>query len=1026
MIPVKLTIQGLYSYKDKAEIDFSLLTEARLFGIFGHVGSGKSTILEAVTFALYGKTDRLNLSGDNRNYNMLNLKSDKLLIDFEFVTGSDKTKYRATAKTHRNKNKFEDVKAIERGAYKELNGTWQPIETGELEEAIGLSYDNFRRTIIIPQGKFQEFLQLGRAERTQMMKELFNLGKYELFYQTTALERKNSESLNNIEGQLQQLGNIETGQLDRLKEVLRENEKKIAELNVLNDAKNKAKQAMDELKSLFDRKKQLEAEQKTLEGRKPEIQAAEKTLADYETANRLFKGLFAQKLDLEKENKRYGDLLVISKNNKDKLDSQQKAITLELEKLKPEVDKKEEVLKKIEELKSIIRILAINKQMDTSHKKLQEEKSLSERIHKEKSGLTNQLEQTEKELKKLKETTPNPTLLYKIREWHLQNRQLTKSSETEKSRLKAEESNISELLKGLRELYQQDLFETMPANMDPEKGIDWLQDKKTNNIKLLSDLNSQRDHLNIKTKLEEYAHALHDGEPCPLCGSKTHPEILNIENVGKNLEKIRNKIQETENQNNQIQDSVNTLSRFQIQQKKLDGDTTKIRSGIKEIEKEQREHSEKFTWDSYRNEKELEQAIEKVEQAQYTIKNLEKSIEALRKDIEKAENQNKVHEEKIREIEKETAGAESEKNTLSEQLKLLSLEDFVQSSPSDLENSMLRRKEKLDNQITQFEEFSERSNQVQKEVNHLNGKIDADNQSLKEIGNKLQRLLHEIDEQVNNSPWESINNIERILALNINIEQERKKIVDYKLVNEATKTRIEEVEQKIAGRKFNDDEHLKLQEELKRLNTAIKENNQVLGETRNKITTLEKAIASQKELLQKKETLGQRAEDIKVMKSLFKSSGFVDYISSVYLENLCQSANDRFRKMTRQQLSLELSETNIFQVRDFMNGGKIRSIKTLSGGQTFQASLALALALADNIQKTGTTNENFFFMDEGFGSLDKESLSIVFETLKSLRKENRIVGVISHVEELQQEIPNYILIENDEEDGSSVKASWKH
>ena len=100
-------------------------------------------------------------------------------------------------------------------------------------------------------------------------------------------------------------------------------------------------------------------------------------------------------------------------------------------------------------------------------------------------------------------------------------------------------------------------------------------------------------------------------------------------------------------------------------------------------------------------------------------------------------------------------------------------------------------------------------------------------------------------------------------------------------------------------------------------------------------------------------------------------------------------------------------------------------MKTLSGGQTFQASLSLALALAESIQKFNQSNQNFFFLDEGFGSLDKESLQIVFDTLKSLQKENRIVGIISHVEDLQQEIDTYLKITNDEEKGSIINSSWE-
>ena len=129
--------------------------------------------------------------------------------------------------------------------------------------------------------------------------------------------------------------------------------------------------------------------------------------------------------------------------------------------------------------------------------------------------------------------------------------------------------------------------------------------------------------------------------------------------------------------------------------------------------------------------------------------------------------------------------------------------------------------------------------------------------------------------------------------------------------------------------------------------------------------------------------------------------------------------------MTRQKLLLELTADNAFQVRDFFNNGEVRSIKTLSGGQMFQAALSLALALADNIQHLTSSNENFFFLDEGFGSLDKDALVIVFETLQQLRNENRIVGVISHIEEMQQVISVNLLISNHADTGSLYKRSWE-
>jgi exonuclease SbcC len=137
-------------------------------------------------------------------------------------------------------------------------------------------------------------------------------------------------------------------------------------------------------------------------------------------------------------------------------------------------------------------------------------------------------------------------------------------------------------------------------------------------------------------------------------------------------------------------------------------------------------------------------------------------------------------------------------------------------------------------------------------------------------------------------------------------------------------------------------------------------------------------------------------------------------------------ANNRFGKMVRQKFGMELSEKGDFIVRDYLNGGKTRLLKSLSGGQTFQAALCLALALSESIQRNAGIDQHFFFLDEGFGSLDKENLQIVLSTLQSLRQENRVVGLISHVEELQQEMDVFLKVENDPVRGTMIKESWKN
>ena len=171
----------------------------------------------------------------------------------------------------------------------------------------------------------------------------------------------------------------------------------------------------------------------------------------------------------------------------------------------------------------------------------------------------------------------------------------------------------------------------------------------------------------------------------------------------------------------------------------------------------------------------------------------------------------------------------------------------------------------------------------------------------------------------------------------------------------------------------------------------------------------------------KEEKLQKRAENLKIMQNMFYKAGFVQYVSSIYLKQLCENANVRFHRMTRNQLSLQINETNDFEIIDYLNEGKSRSVKTLSGGQAFQVSLSLALALAESVQSNAQSDKSFFFIDEGFGTQDLDSVNIVFETLLSLQKENRIVGIISHVEELKDRIPMSLAITKEEERGSLIE-----
>jgi len=280
-----------------------------------------------------------------------------------------------------------------------------------------------------------------------------------------------------------------------------------------------------------------------------------------------------------------------------------------------------------------------------------------------------------------------------------------------------------------------------------------------------------------------------------------------------------------------------------------------------------------------------------------------------------------------------------------------------------------------------------------------------------------EKLKQKIDE----SEFTDLDEISEVLALGLDSVKEREEIELIVRAIDRLTAESERLERELDGRDYNESKHAKIlseNEELKQKTAAASSSS---GRIRNVMADLERRLVRKQALEQTFERLRIRGENINTLRNLFKGKKFIDYVSTVYLKDLCEAANSRFRKLTKESLRLELDEMNNFIVRDYLNEGKIRSIKTLSGGQTFQAAFSLSLALADSI---GRERSGFFFLDEGFGSLDRESLALVFESLKSLKKEDRTVGIISHVEELKQEIDTYITVKKETEEGSLVVNSW--
>src|SRR5690554_294559 len=436
------------------------------------------------------------------------------------------------------------------------------------------------------------------------------------------------------------------------------------------------------------------------------------------------------------------------------------------------------------------------------------------------------------------------------------------------------------------------------------------------------------------------------------------------------------------------------------------------------------DHQRLFIWNKYKTEEELNHAFSQLEEIQEKIKFSESEHQKKNDEIKKEEQRLVSAKEKLDKIKNSLTIHQTEYNTLVKNLQLINLDNYIKTESQLIEEEkgiLLKEYERL---ATDYTKLNTNLQDLNKERNILKGRLDVNILELEKEQNSINKLEEQLNAKLQNSNYSSIEMVEDILSKSIDIKSEKKRIQLYRDSVVECKSSIDRYVKEIGDNVYDSDVHKNVIKEIGELKDQIELKNKDHGRIAELLKSLENNIESQKALQKKMEALELRAENLKTMKSLFIGSRFVNYISSVYLQNLCNAANDRFFQLTRQKLSLEITEDNNFRVRDFMNGGKVRSIKTLSGGQTFQASLSLALALADNIQKITESNQNFFFLDEGFGSLDKESLNIVFDSLKSLRKENRIVGIISHVEEMQQEIESHLYIENHEEQGSVIHRSW--
>ena len=1013
MIPEKLKIKGIYSYRHETIIDFEKLTDAGLFGIFGKVGSGKSTVLEAISFAMYGETERLN-NRDSKLYNMMNLRSDELEIDFILRHLNERYRFIATAR--RNSKNFEDITKSERKAYHWENGQWVPLESADATEVIGLRYEHFKQIVIIPQGKFNEFVQLSAADRTKMLRELFPLERFDLKDPVNRLHANTKTAITSLEGRLQELAEYSEEVEKQIETELQTHQQKLkTKKEALTKQEQELKKAA-ELKKLTDSIIAAQEELTKLLQQKAGFDTLKKQIDTYEKVRLRYEALLERLNEIEEEMERL-------QNQKSEQEQELHTIQQKIKQFR--IAQKEILDRDGDEEKHKLQITGVEKalnikksqqELDSLNVMMQQDGESLKKVQNEWDMRKKERDQQQASLIKLREQLPDESALYALQNSF-------KDEENLRQRLKTaqdEHENVTKLIKELTTRRIQ-IVESIANHLQV--------DGKHSELKLnearaaiqeamgvkkdaLQKLQNHKQNLDVKSGLAAHAQSLKAGEKCPLCGATEHPEPYSDEALAKEKDNVHEQISGLEHHREVLNEALIQLNGLEDRFKK---ETDQIKAREKQVSEAQKlldqclEDRKKLSLQYTREE--LSSVLDKLKQQKTEIQELERSIHQLDKQLEDQSVIEKLKQ-TIQEQTNRKAGLESrielQKTEVDESWLTLTTEQ-LQTKQQEIGRSL----ENLVKLTADMQELEKQHQRLEVEQAGTKKQLTAQ-QELKKARED------EVSEKLQTDGFRGRSEVHEILKQALDVDGSRKEIETYYQQLNLQQSRLKELEKELGNQKFDPEAYQTLEKAVTEQREQLSQMETKTGELQSQLKVLKEKLELKNRLAKDLEAQQKRKSNLDVLVRLFRGDRFVQFVSQIYLEQLCAIANERFRKLTHNQLELDIDDKYNFIVRDFLHNGHTRLLKTLSGGQTFQAALSLAMALSEQIQQYHKVKQQFFFMDEGFGSLDRESLSLVFDTLKQLRKEQRIVGIISHVEELQTEIDRFLMVENDPEEGSSV------
>jgi len=1016
MTPERLHLNEFGPYTKPQVVDFDELQAHQLFLIHGATGSGKSTLLDAICFALYGETSGSERDGDEMRSDFAT-PDEPTEVVLDFRLGETRYRVRRRPQQHLAKKrgegttrKSEKATLYDRSEATAVGEDGKPMADGKrdvdeaVEDLLGLAHEQFRQVVVLPQGKFRKFLSAGSTEREEILKVLFETGRYERLQKTLKdLAGEAKEKVQQLRQQRRdELARQDVEDVDALQEkkedtsaAVEKLEKRKASLQKkLEDAREEleeakaAQEVLDEREEAKDAVRELREEQEDHRKRKRQMEGAqraaevapvrddvatrrkEKEKADRSarTAGEAFreaeKALASARRDLQKEKER--------EEERDALRSRK----TRLEDLGEDIGRLETIEGDLNEYqqKHETQTDALDEARETKNEiaeKLEEkkkEREEKERVARREELLEKEFEEAETLLEKARDLESKEDALQEARDQHEEKQNIRKAQE---ERLQKVTESLDALEERRREAYASVL-----------------------------------------------ASGLKEGTPCPVCGSEAHPAPAH-ESVDVPDE------EDVESQRKKQEDAREDLEQARSEAREAESALTQKKTEVKSLKESYPALTEKTREEIEDDFSEAEGALEEARSAARDVEALTETIDDLETEADNVDDRIDELEDNLSEVQREVDRLETQAEEVRDRLpdEIATREDLhkaIQETTSELETLEAA----LEGARTAVQE--QREDRAEEKQSALS-RQSAAQQAAERLGDARSRFRRALQE----ADFDGETEFE---AMRMEAEARKSLKAEVEAFEENWAAATDRLQRAEAA--ADDVQEPDVEEAEETVETAQGE----LDTVKEKLTRLD---VEQEEIEATLEAVEAIREDLEAADERYRQVGFLSqlangdnesrmslqrFVLATRLEEVLQVANQHIAHMTQNRYRLLRAE----DVGDRRSGsgldllvhdaytGNRRPVATLSGGEGFMAALSLALGLSDVVQSlSGGRHLETIFIDEGFGSLDPEALDRSMEALSGLRDTGRLVGIISHVSELKQRVPARLEVTQTQE-GSSL------